>query len=335
MRGGRSLTRWWLLRLGPALGSALGFAVGCTVTLEHRLACGDGFTDAVAGEECDPRDLASFERACEEREGVLEGRAICDPTTCTIQTSPEICAFCGDGVISGGEECDGDNLRNKKCQSGEDQVTCDPVSCTFDFSECPLCGNGVRDPDEECDWNHEGGDLTEAVLCSSLAPLGDIDDKPYSQGEVPISACSKSCTLSRKPCSFCGDGELDPANTDIGANDVPVIRGAEVCDGGQVDDDALSDFCQMICKLEPGDAPSSLALRCDAICGETCRSFTAPPMDPDPIGAARCCVRGGESCDPTIPCCFDLDNGTMGEGCTLVAVDTPDGTTFVDRCRSI
>jgi len=132
-----------------------------------------------------------------------------------------------------------------------------------------------------------------------------------------------------------GDGELDPANTDIGANDVPVIRGAEVCDGGQVDDDALSDFCQMICKLEPGDAPSSLALRCDAICGETCRSFTAPPMDPDPIGAARCCVRGGEGCDPTIPCCFDLDNGTMGEGCTLVAVDTPDGTTFVDRCRSI
>ena len=321
-------------RLLPGAGALLGALLGCTVGLPHRIACGDGYADAEAGEECDPQDPQSFARACEEREG-LAGQARCDETTCQIVTSPELCAVCGDGAISPGEECDGDNLRNKKCPSGHDQVTCDPISCTFDLSECPRCGNGVLDPGEECDWNLAGGGFTQTVACATLPPLGEIDYKPYTRGDVPITACSQSCLLSRKPCSFCGDGEVDPAHSDVGPSGVSIVRGAELCDGDAVDDEALSDFCRTICKSSPDDAPSSLALRCGASCGAECRSFTAPEIEGNPLAEAGCCVRGGESCDPAIPCCYDLDNGTLGLGCTLVAVDTPDGTTFVDRCRSI
>jgi len=312
-------------RLAGLLGLAVGAALACTVELPRRLACGDGHVDALAGEECDPGDPESFADGC-QRLG-LPGAARCDPETCTIRADPEICAICGDGALAPSEDCDGENLRNKKCPSGDDLVTCD-ATCHYDFAACPACGNGQLDPDEheECDWNQSAGGLITTVQCTTLAPLSGLG-LPYARGEVSAAMCNQSCVLSRLACSYCGNGQLEPSHSDIGvSSDLPVLRPAELCDGDAIDPNALSDFCQGICKLSPDDAPSGLALRCKADCRADCLGFTAEPIQVDPIDEADCCVRGGESCDAKIPCC---------SGCELVAIETPGGTQYVDRCRSI
>lgn len=316
---------------------AVAAALACTVELPRRLACGDGYADALAGEECDPSDPDSFADAC-ERLG-MPGVARCDPERCTIQADPEICAVCGDGALAPLEQCDGENLRNKKCPSGDDLVTCGPT-CQYDFTACPACGNGHLDLEEheECDWNQGAGGLISTVQCTTLAPLSGLG-LPYARGEVSAAACNQSCVLSRLACSYCGNGQLEPSHSDIGvSSDLPVLRAAELCDGDAVDTAALSDFCQSLCKLSPDDAPSSLALRCDAVCQGDCLGFTSPPIDKDPILDANCCVRGGETCDPKIPCCYDLDKPNKDDpdaGCELVAIETPNGTQYIDRCRSI
>ena len=48
--------------------------------------------------------------------------------------------LCGNGVIDGGEECDGALLGGATCQtlgfSGGGALNCDPVTCTYDESMC-------------------------------------------------------------------------------------------------------------------------------------------------------------------------------------------------------
>lgn len=311
-------------------GALFGVAAGCLVELEHRVACGDGYTDQLAGEECDPADRPSYELACEQR-GFAAGVARCDPTTCQIEATAELCAVCGDGVLSPGEECDGNNLANKKCLSGADLVTCNQATCTYDLSACPACGNGVVDPahGEECDWNVEPGEIAdpEVVECAELQPLGEIQYKGYASGEVPVDTCTTKCRFPRDKCSFCGDGVVDKAYTDIGGPDGDLIlKGAEVCDGKDVEPERLIKHCREVCT---GDALSTLNLRCDFECINNCGALVSPEP-----AEARCCVLGGDSCDPVLPCCFALDN--PGEdGCAAVLVETPNGTIFVDRCRSL
>ncbi|MCA9686765.1 MAG: hypothetical protein KC457_31655, partial [Myxococcales bacterium] len=256
-------------------------------------------------------------------------------TTDTTDTDTTGGPVCGNGVIDMGEECDGNNLGNKKCRSGHDQVTCNPQTCTFDFSECPPCGDGTWDREtEECDWNYEPtAQFGEFVQCTELEPLGEIDYKDYTSGQILVTVCSESCLLSRKPCGFCGDGELDGAYIDIGPGDAPVSQGAEVCDGPFVDPEALSKLCRNVCKENPEDAGSTLNLRCAYTCAQGCKELEPPTIESNPIEDAGCCVIGGQSCDPVLPCCFALDHPGE-EGCKTVAIETEEGTIFVDRCRS-
>src|SRR5262245_22689209 len=60
---------------------------------------------------------------------------------------------CGDGQISGREECDGTNLGGKTCATASSifasgTLRCDPNTCTFDVRKCeyPKCGNGILEP---------------------------------------------------------------------------------------------------------------------------------------------------------------------------------------------
>jgi len=317
----------WKLGLAGLAGLALGCASACLVELEHRVACGDGHTDLLAGEDCDPGDLASFEDACAAK-GFTAGLARCDPTTCEIEVDAEICAVCGDGVISPGEQCDGDSLGNQRCPSGEDRVTCEPDTCRLNFDACPNCGNGDLESElgEECDWNYHPGEDVEGgtIACSDLEPIGAIQHKNYTQGQVTHGNCTDTCQFSRNNCSFCGDGVVDDFYLDHGPQGKPALQGAEVCDGTAIDPDFLSDSCKPIC----GD--SDLKLRCDFECVDSCGAITIPEEPEE----ARCCVPGGVSCDPVIPCCIKLDDPGLSEddnGCAPVVV----GPVVFLRCRSI
>lgn len=137
----------------------------------------------------------------------------CGPTLVPRVTT----AQCGNAVIEGDEQCDGDALRGFTCQTlgfSAGTMRCSP-SCQLDTSSCtvanPLmnfCGNGLLDAGELCDGNKFGG-----LTCESYNFVG---------GQL---LCSSDCkTVERQLCKtpppsqqqVCGDGQ---------------ITGSEVCDG--------------------------------------------------------------------------------------------------------
>jgi len=117
---------------------------------------------------------------------------------------------CGDSIVAGAEECDGD----ANCKA----------DCTFNF----YCGDGIVNGMEECDEGKETlNDGSGAVKCR------DIDSK-YLKGYV---GCGSDCKYLSDPdsvCEYCGNGEIE--NT-------------EGCDGGSkacsvlaVENSMYSDF---------------------------------------------------------------------------------------------
>jgi len=58
-------------------------------------------------------------------------------TSSSINASIRI-SICGNGIIEGGEDCEGTNLNNKTCQSlgySSGTLSCD-ISCSFDTNQC-------------------------------------------------------------------------------------------------------------------------------------------------------------------------------------------------------
>ena len=81
--------------------------------------------------------------------------------------------FCGDGIVSGTEECD-DGNRNEDGAYG---------ACTTQCLWGPYCGDGHLDPGEECDM----GDLN-GVWFNQFA-------KPVGTGEEEVSRCLQSLCI--------------------------------------------------------------------------------------------------------------------------------------------
>lgn len=121
---------------------------------------------------------------------------------------------CGDGLVTGAEMCDGDNLNGASCQSlgyGDGPLACNATCSAFDPSGCsaappPGCGNDRVDPQtvEQCD----GVDLA-LQTCQTLG---------YQGGTL---SCGTDCRFDLSACerpveTFCGDG---------------IVGGDEVCDG--------------------------------------------------------------------------------------------------------
>ncbi len=150
----------WLACL---LGGSLGVAA-CLLELDDAIACGDGFVDRDAGEQCDPGVPGDFPSLCGGNGGS------CHPETCQQQC-------CGDREVNGNEPCDGslfapiepslvpvgadveeigvDSCRwytplNTNVHFTSGQVSC-RSDCTLDRDNCGFCGNGKVDLDEICD----------------------------------------------------------------------------------------------------------------------------------------------------------------------------------------
>ena len=141
--------RSWLVALG------VGFAVSaCLVEPEHVLACGDGYVDALVGEECDPNDRSSYIGVCVGTSRPF-GEGDCDPDSCEI-----VCEACGNGVLDPAE-APGGFVAPYPCAGNAElaplhspypekpytfgiAVAC-LERCKFDRSSCRYCGDGVQD----------------------------------------------------------------------------------------------------------------------------------------------------------------------------------------------
>jgi cysteine-rich repeat protein len=83
---------------------------------------------------------------------------------------------CGDGVISGSEECDDGDMNMDGVYGG----------CTTQCKYGPYCGDGMVDPDNEvCDDGPKNG---------------------ASYSTTPTDGCTIKC---QRP-AYCGDGNVDP-----------------------------------------------------------------------------------------------------------------------------
>lgn len=92
--------------------------------------------------------------------------------------------LCGDGSISQGEVCDGENLGGATCTSlgfAKGKLSC--AQCHYETRLCTFCGNGEVNGNEQCD-GVEFGDRT----CETLG---------FTGGTL---TCSEKCVLSTATC---------------------------------------------------------------------------------------------------------------------------------------
>ena len=170
---------------------------------------GPGATPAARARPARARVEMAYARSRKACDGVDLGGASCasvvDSTSvgalaCTPQCTLDASgcsepAVCGDGMVTGNEQCDGADLAGHSCAdvggaNGLGKLACSPT-CTFDTSVChgPVCGNGVIDPNETCDL---GGvtpvgcahcDVTCQVACCS----GEVQVGTHCYGSLPTA----------------------------------------------------------------------------------------------------------------------------------------------------
>ncbi len=298
--------------LGLLLGGAMATSTSCTLMLDDGIACGDGYVDQAAGEQCDPGDRNSFINGCVGTNRPV-GEAACDPLTCELINDVTQCAVCGDGHVdeSEGEQCDGDQLNGRTCPGGVGSLQCD-TSCRFDTTECQNCGNGLVDPGEECDPNVDAVDLTDGKpACIELeSPFNAT--QPYTAGTPGV--CRPDCTWSRAGCSYCGNGRVEDS-LPLDAEGTTSIQ--ELCDGNEFDSSILEE--------QLGDSACSQAnpdTRPIVECALNC-------LDVVPVDLEQsCCIKPGIACPAdtsTVRCCFEVDSpGSPLDPCTVVVL--PDGS---------
>jgi len=162
-------------------------------TRECTTVCGDGVRRG--WEKCDGADVGLY--TCRHF-GADLGTLRCFEGTCDMfDTSSCRNSICGDGVIEGQEECDGDKFGDLTCESlgfAGGSLLCD-ASCRVDRSPCSRCGNRILEDGEVCDRDDLG-----MATCEALGhPLG---------GRL---RCNDTCDGYEDPmCTRCGDGANDP-----------------------------------------------------------------------------------------------------------------------------
>ncbi|GIU69234.1 MAG: hypothetical protein KatS3mg002_0470 [Candidatus Woesearchaeota archaeon] len=177
--------------------------------------CGDRILNP--GEQCElDRPIVGN---CTLFDHFIGGFLGCNYDSCTLDISdcmPPTLEICGDGYISGDEDCDGSNLGGFQCTDFVGLVggtlKCNPpsagnLSCKFNFSSCIIgsyeefCGDGLLNnfPNEQCDMG------TNSLTCLDFNFTGGI--------LTCDSNCSFNTTLCTSPYStgYCGDGHLNPS----------------------------------------------------------------------------------------------------------------------------
>jgi len=141
----------------------------------------DGFGKPVAATPTN-RSLVRIDDTGNNRtdwEAVLEARPQTNAGLVSIMPTQ-----CGDGTISLGEDCDGDDLDGATCTSlgfVRGKLKC--KQCHFDTSKCNFCGNDQVNDGEQCD----GPDLDD----------GTCEDLGFTGGDL---TCTDKCAYDTAGC---------------------------------------------------------------------------------------------------------------------------------------
>jgi len=171
--------------------------------------------------------------------------------------TPTVDTVCGDGILSGNEECDGADFNGQDCASlgyGEGVLGCYPSgstendACTFDISQCEYCGDGIKNGNEfYCDGTDFG-----TFSCKTWG---------YEAGDL---VCTDTCRVDKRDCySICGNGHAGKGE-ECDGNDLE----GETCqslgyDGGTLACDSDCTFDYFDCynnAASPSPKPTSTPL---------------------------------------------------------------------------
>lgn len=198
------------------------------------LVCPAGMMCSPSGDQCVDTDLVA---ACR---GGGDGEA------CTVAGMPPatclggVCQAnrCGDGRVTGAEECDGNALKGRTCREfgfyEQEALRCG-ADCRYDTSQClGRCGDGIKNGSELCDGKDLGG---ATCFNAGFYKAAGLACKPDCSYDV------RSCTGGR-----CGDG---------------IINGLEQCDGPSLN----NKTCETL-----GFKGAMSGLTCSPSCTYTTRS---------------------------------------------------------------
>jgi cysteine-rich repeat protein len=247
--------------------------------------CGDGFLDTT--EECE--FMMPVELECSDINMMFDAGMLQCTRMCQLSTSA--CSDCGDGIASGAEECDGNDLGGDTCMSGGfvgGVLVCDAATCTLDSSGCTTCGDDMIDAGEACDGMDLGGQTCESLL----------------QGPG-VLACN-ACQFDFSGCSSCGNNAVDDGEDCDGAM-LPQTMCSQLpaqYDQGMLACVGCAYQTDQCCYDDPGDAcpggdaECCGALECDDDDGVCCTSVlgTSCTNDGECCGADDCNVSEGSVC---------------------------------------
>jgi hypothetical protein len=96
-------------------------------------------------------------------------------TSTTTESESEGNGACGNGVIDGGEQCDGSDLGGMSCIDlgyTDGVLACDPTICVYDTSGCT---NGGDDNANECNQFCNGCTCPSPECTMCCAQMGKVD----------------------------------------------------------------------------------------------------------------------------------------------------------------
>ncbi len=239
--------------------------IALTACLESRASrCGD--VTCPMGTSCGPHDTCVYTDLLEACRSLGDGAACTVPGLPPNQCMNGVCqaSRCGDGRVTGSEECDGPVLQSKTCQSlGYYQpagLAC-TSECKFDTSQCVgRCGDGIKNGPEQCD----GADLHGATCLTA------------GYYAAPGLACKSDCTFDTTKCGggHCGDG---------------IINGPEECDGNTMPLQTGKNAGKPVDCAAIGFAGATTNLKCSKTCQYTGSSCMCT--------ATGRCAEGTQRCD--------------------------------------
>ena len=257
-----------------SLNGTYGFC-GDDCTYTDSFYCGDGYL--AASEQCDCGTTANFLTLPASSWSTSNGCS--DSNGQYVSTASLSCAYnctapgpsCGDEVVNGTEECDGDyeEYEGMLCANG---VECDVAGETCaDASLCgvayPACGTGdvcadYDDAGDECEVNSdcESGTCSSTGLCTSASDVGIECDSSSTSGTYvndPGTCQSTSCPdldydmfryrtcvdpVAANQCTWNTWEDCVGGNQQCGNG---TVEGAEACDdGNNSDNDECTNECE-------------------------------------------------------------------------------------------